>query len=273
MHEILRLALAQMTSSDDISANLDTVELLYKKSISQQPDLVVFPENTLFMRLQSGSIVKGVELNSEPMSRLSQLVESHGVPLLLTTAIASNNGLNHNATVLLEKGSRPRIVYSKIHLFDVDVKGAPPVRESEHFHHGQQPSIIEVAGWRIGLTICYDLRFAELFLQYAHDVDLVLVPSAFLVPTGEAHWHVLLRARAIEAQAFVAAPAQVGEHLSVSGAKRHTYGHSLAVDPWGRVLADLQNSPEIQVIELKRSEIEKVRTQIPMKHHRRLKIF
>lgn len=273
MRKSLRLGLAQMTSNDDIQANLQNVEFLYKKALGERADLVVFPENTLFMRLQSGAAVSGVDLQGPEISHLAKLVENSEVPMLLTTAVKLGGQRFHNSTLLLEKGSPPRVVYSKIHLFDVDVKGAPPVRESEHFHHGEASSIIEIAGWKIGLTICYDLRFAELFLRYAQNVDLILVPSAFLVPTGEAHWHVLLRARAIESQAYVAAPAQSGEHISVAGPKRHTYGHSLAVDPWGRVIADMQNSPDVQVIELNPSEIERVRAQIPMAAHRRLRNF
>ncbi|NJM10425.1 MAG: hypothetical protein HC883_06135 [Bdellovibrionaceae bacterium] len=174
-----------------------------------------------------------------------------------------------NSTILFEAGKGPRVVYTKVHLFDVDVEGAPPVRESELFVNGDHPAILDFHGWKIGLSICYDLRFAELYLNYAQAVDLILVPSAFLVPTGEAHWHTLLRARAIEAQAYVAAPAQGGEHGS-GDQFRSTYGHSLVVDPWGRVVVDMKLETGLQTVELVREAIEKVRRQIPMKSHRRL---
>jgi predicted amidohydrolase len=155
-------------------------------------------------------------------------------------------------------------------LFDVEVAGAPPVRESDYFNGGSEARVVEIDGWKFGLSICYDLRFAELYLRYAREkADVILVPSAFLVPTGEAHWHVLLRARAIEAQCFVAAPAQSGEHHSDSQVRK-TYGHSLVVDPWGKVLAELKESPQIQVVELDRELITKARRQIPMGGHRRL---
>jgi predicted amidohydrolase len=169
-------------------------------------------------------------------------------------------------------GHPARVVYVKTHLFDVDVEGAPPVRESDHFVGGGGPATVELKGWKFGLSICYDLRFAELYLKYAEAVDVILIPSAFLVPTGQAHWHVLVRARAIENQCFVAAPAQSGEHTSVaSGPSRRTFGHSLVVDPWGAVLLDMEHAPGAAVVELKRDLIEKARRQIPMQGHRRLR--
>jgi predicted amidohydrolase len=166
-------------------------------------------------------------------------------------------------------------VYRKIHLFDVDVKGAPPVRESEQFRHGESSQIIEVRGWRIGLAICYDLRFAELFAKYAREgAHLLLIPSAFLVPTGKAHWHVLMRARAIESQAFVVAAAQSGVHRSGRGpsaTKRETFGHSLAIEPWGRILKESKKpGPAVFIAELDPELLRKARMQIPMAAHRRL---
>ena len=127
--------------------------------------------------------------------------------------------------------------YEKIHLFDIELDGLSPVRETDLFKHGKFPSVFKVRGWEIGQAICYDLRFAELFLEYAKQgVDLVLVPAAFLVETGRAHWEVLLRARAIESQCYIVAAAQAGKHLGCQGGHRMTYGHSLAIDPWGTVI-------------------------------------
>jgi predicted amidohydrolase len=190
---------------------------------------------------------------------------------MLTTPLKLGDKFS-NSTVFLNPNVDPHVVYSKIHLFDVDVEGAPPVRESDHFVNGSGPALIDFRGWKLGLSICYDLRFPELYLNYAQKADLILVPSAFLVPTGEAHWHVLLRARAIESQCYVAAPAQSGEHVSHldSGQVRKTYGHSLIVDPWGRALEEMASGLDIRTVELSRTPIEKARRQIPMKAHRRL---
>jgi deaminated glutathione amidase len=226
--EKLRLSVAQLTSVDEPSQNLAMIESLYRRAVRDGTDLVVFPENSMFFRIASGSDVQG--LAESELNKITQLVEDAGVALMLTSPLKDTKGKFNNSTLLFEPGLGARVVYTKIHLFDVDVPGAPPVRESEHFNQGSDARILDFKGWKIGLSICYDLRFAELYLHYAQKVDLILIPSAFLVPTGEAHWHVLLRARAIEAQCFVAAPAQMGEHISASGQIRRTYGHSLVVD-------------------------------------------
>lgn len=269
MSTTFRVGFAQITSTDKTEYNLELIEKLYAKAVGDRAQLVVLPENSLFFRIKSGDPVRGLEWGGTEMARLQKAVDAAGVPMMVTTALAAGGGKASNSTVLFKKGAAPEKVYSKVHLFDVEVAGAPPVRESDHFSGGDQPRLIELDGWKIGLSICYDLRFAELFLHYAQKADLILIPSAFLVPTGEAHWHVLLRARAIETQAFVVAPAQSGEHKS-EGQSRRTYGHSLVVDPWGRVMAELEESPQIRVVELDRQLIEKARTQIPMAGHRRL---
>jgi deaminated glutathione amidase len=267
--EKFRLGVAQITSTDQTDFNLRQVEDLYSQAANEHAQLVVFPENTLFFRIQSGAAVKGLAWGGPEMVRLQKLVDGSGARLMLTTAFNEAGGKVSNSTVLFQKAMAAEKLYSKIHLFDVDVAGAPPVRESEHFTRGSEPKMLELDGWKIGLTICYDLRFAELYLRYAQKVDLILVPAAFLVPTGEAHWHVLLRARAIETQAYVAAPAQSGEHRSAAQVRK-TFGHSLVVDPWGRIVAELEESPRIRVVELDRAQIEKARAQIPMAGHRRL---
>jgi nitrilase len=175
-----------------------------------------------------------------------------------------------NATVFLRPGQKPEVVYRKIHLFDVDVPGAPAVRESETFSFGPEVAIVEWRGWKIGLSICYDVRFAELYRHYGRKhVDLILIPSAFLVPTGQAHWDILVRSRAIENQCFVVAAAQSGEHVSASGEKRHTYGHSMVVGPWGEKEVELMDDQTWGIARLEKSALEKTRARIPMDDHRR----
>ncbi|MBY0384530.1 carbon-nitrogen hydrolase family protein, partial [bacterium] len=182
------------------------------------------------------------------------------------------------ASVLIDPSGQKKIVYRKIHLFDVNVQGRV-VRESDSFCAGSEEAIVDIKGWRVGLTICYDLRFAELFVKYhKQQVDLVLVPSSFLVPTGRSHWQTLLRARAIETQSYVAAPAQVGVHKSVvapSLSERQTWGESLVVGPWGEILAasssfDQPLSLKPILLELDKEQLQKVRAQIPLLQHRRL---
>lgn len=260
----MRVGLAQITSVDKFEDNLRTVEDLYLRALANRAELVIFPENTLYFRIRKGAPVHGVRLDGSELSRLKHLVTKHGLPLLLTTSEAiDGNSKQLNSTIFLEPNVEPKRLYSKVNLFDVDVPGAPPVRESDFCLPGERPQSFEFKGWKIGLSICFDVRFADLYLQFGRQMDVLLIPSAFLVPTGEAHWHVLVRARAIENQCYVLAPAQSGEHRS-GDQVRHTYGHALAVDPWGRVLCDLVQSPEVRVIELDREEIAKMRRQIPM---------
>lgn len=266
-----KLGVAQLTSIDDVRANLTHIERLYLEAVRKDADLAVFPENSLYLRIRSAGAIEGLNLAGAEAAQLDKLVAKHGTPLMLTTPVAATGGKAHNSTVLFQRGLPARVLYSKIHLFDVDVAGAPPVRESDGFHRGVEPAVVEIDGWKFGLSICYDLRFSELFVRYAQKVDAILIPSAFLVPTGEAHWHVLVRARAIECQCFVAAPAQSGEHVSVQGGSgRSTFGHSLVVDPWGKIITELTRGPEMHVTELNRELIEKTRRQIPMSGHRRL---
>jgi len=267
--EKLKIAVAQMTSVDKLSVNLAKVLDLFSEGVGLDASLVIFPENTLFFRIRSGSKLESFDEKGAEFESLRTAVDKTSSALMLTTALKSPSGKYANSTLLFSPGEEPRVVYSKVHLFDVDVVGAPPVRESDYFESGEGPVLLDFRGWKIGLSICYDIRFSELYLNYGQVADLILVPSAFLVPTGEAHWHTLLRARAIEAQAYVAAPAQVGEHISGDQVRR-TYGHSLVVDPWGRVLADLDMKQGLQVVELNKDAISKVRQQIPMKSHRRL---
>jgi nitrilase len=265
-----RLGVAQITSTDRIESNLAQIEKLFMQAVGEAADLVVFPENSLYFRIRSGDAVTGLVWNGPEMQHLQKIVDLHKTPLMVTTAMKADDGAKlSNSTLFFQPGKAPTSPYAKIHLFDVDVEGAPRVRESDFFHGGSEPRMVEIKGWKFGLSICYDLRFAELYLRYAQKADVILIPSAFLVPTGEAHWHVLLRARAIETQCFVAAPAQSGEHRSDSQVRK-TYGRSMVVDPWGKVLAELKESPQIQVIELDRELILQARRQIPMEGHRRL---
>jgi predicted amidohydrolase len=268
-HRNLRLAIAQMTSTDRFEENLTFVLKAIEQSGHDRAELLVFPENTLYLRLQAREAIRDFALDEPASAAIQAAVDASKVSVLLTTPTRGVGGKSKNSTILWQPGLRPEIVYSKIHMFDVDVEGAPPVRESEKFESGSSSQIIELFGWKIGLSICYDLRFPELYLNYADQVDLILVPAAFLVPTGQAHWHVLLRARAIENQCFLAAPAQAGEHRSQDTVRR-TYGHSLAVDPWGVVLFDNDGGPGVKTVELNFEKLDVVRKQIPMARHRRM---
>ncbi|MGE4133870.1 MAG: carbon-nitrogen hydrolase family protein [Bdellovibrionales bacterium] len=267
---LFRVGVAQLTSTDDFRANLEVVLSCMREASDQGAQLLAFPENCLYMRLKSGEPLVPFHLSSDESGQVAQLAKQKGLHVLLTTPVAKEAGRISNATIYYSPLGEKRVVYEKIHLFDVDVENAPPVRESNDFAAGREPALIEVAGWKLGLSICYDIRFAELYSQYRDQVDIIFIPAAFLVPTGRAHWQVMNRARAIENQCYVVSPCQSGEHIGAGGVKRLTYGHSLVVSPWGEILLDAENKTGVFTLDLDRARIEKARRQIPMGQHRRL---
>ncbi|WP_413582375.1 carbon-nitrogen hydrolase family protein [Bdellovibrio sp. HCB288] len=275
MSSELVIAVAQMTSIDDVDANLMQIEALLEDIFkSHKPRLVGFPENCLYMRTKEGEKILGFALTDTVFSKISDLAKKYDTHLHLGSVPLQLDGHLYNSSVLVTPKGEVKPTYQKLHLFDIHLEGQKPIRESDVFRHGQRPSIIEVDGWRIGETICYDIRFAELFSQYARkEVDLLLVPAAFLVKTGEAHWEILLRARAIESQSYLIASAQGGTHMGVNGGVRETYGHSLVVDPWGSIVGQVESRKAgYAVVTLTKERIDGVRRQIPMKFHRRLPV-
>jgi deaminated glutathione amidase len=171
-----------------------------------------------------------------------------------------------NRGFLIDAEGQVRARYDKMHLFDVDLPTGESWRESAAYAPGERAVVAESPAGKLGLSVCYDLRFPDLYRTLTDaGATIVAVPAAFTVPTGQAHWHILLRARAIEAGAFVAAAAQVGRHED----GRETYGHSLVVDPWGHVLLDMEREPGVGFAELDLQEVEAVRSRLPAIRHRR----
>ncbi|MCB0407004.1 MAG: carbon-nitrogen hydrolase family protein [Bdellovibrionales bacterium] len=268
----LNISVLQLCSTDHPSENQKNILKLLEK-VPSETQVVFLPENSLYMKLGEKSPTyhfQNTDSIYEPFREWSSQRQCH--LLFGANPVSANGGGVKNATVWVKPSGQVEDVYSKIHLFDVDVEGHKPVRESDQFIHGSTPKVIDICGWKLGLSICYDLRFSELYQIYAkQEVDIIAVPAAFLVPTGSAHWHVLLRARAIESQAFVVAAAQAGTHLGTHEQKRETYGHSLVVDPWGRVLIDMETKNwQVANLTLDCSALRQVRAQIPMSRHRRL---
>lgn len=269
MKKNLKVAILQMTSIDDIKSNIDQILNLLKPVQDQNIQIAFLPENCLYMRIKEGSTIPAIELNHPGIQKLQSWVDQYGCHLHLGSVPVLMNDRLTNATVWLEPKKQPKVVYKKIHLFDIELTGQSPIRESDVFSHGDEPSMFQFQNWNIAQTICYDLRFSELFNYYAYKLaDIIAVPSSFLVKTGEAHWEVLLRARAIESQCFIVASAQSGVHKSSSG-QRLTYGHSLIVSPWGEKLVEISSGIGLQVFDLDPLMIDRIRQQIPMKNHRR----
>ena len=173
---------------------------------------------------------------------------------------------NANRAFVIDDRGAIRARYDKLHLFDIDLPGGQSIRESAAYAPGGKAVAVDTPWGRLGLAICYDLRFPDLFRTLSDaGATMLAIPAAFTVPTGKAHWHVLMRARAIEASAFVIAAAQTGSHAD----GRITYGHSLVVDPWGEVLLDMGEAPGVAVVEIDPARLAYVRAQIPVLQHRR----
>ena len=263
-----------MNSIDHIETNLKTVLDLVALANSQieKPKLIVFPENSLFFRVNSAIGLAAVEIQSGTCEKLQEAAKVTGINLHLTTALKDADGKIYNGSMLIEETGVVKIVYRKVHLFDIALTGQRPIRESDVFTGGSLPSTFMIGEIKFGSSVCYDIRFSELYANYAKaEVDVILVPSAFLVKTGQAHWEVLLRARAIESQCYVLAPAQAGIHKSRStDDQRETYGNTIAIDPWGKILQVIEENVGLIYIDISTDLIKNVRQQIPMKSHRKL---
>lgn len=275
----LRVGIIPMTSTDRVEVNSQRILESLESVKKSQPHLVCFPENSLYFNFQpSLDPQRALTLQESVWGDLSLWAQNNncflhfgGIPLKEAQGV-------FNASVLINNKGQVSIVYRKIHLFDVNVQGRK-VQESDSFSPGNKGQVVAIAGWNVGMTICYDLRFAELFIQYhQQQADLILVPASFLVPTGRSHWQTLLRARAIETQAYVVAAAQVGSHrsqLNPALPEKQTWGESLVVGPWGEIIAASRSFDQTGedlpfVVSLKKQEILQVRQQIPLLSHRRL---
>lgn len=269
MKNPLRLAILQLTSTDDVEANLANIRKLAQK-LPGGLDIVFLPENCLFMRIDRRDSVQSLELDSEPILQMKSLAQGLGTSFHLGSVALRQGSRVSNASMIISPSGEVKVSYEKIHLFDVDIQGQAPIRESDAFARGRNPEVWYFKNWSLGQSICYDLRFSELFSFYARECcDVLLVPAAFLRKTGEAHWEVLLRARAIESQCYVIAAAQAGIHRNKKGQEHFTFGQSLVVDPWGHVLVrGSSDQSEVLEFQLDPAFLEQVRRQIPMHKHR-----
>lgn len=268
----MRVACLQLCSGDNPAVNLDTVSRLLQEAAAQGVQLALLPENFAFMGgdLERKRHFAGEEVPGIVLPFLAEAAARHRLYLVggSLLRVGTADKLRNSSPVFGPDG-RLLASYDKIHLFDIELPSERH-RESELIEPGAGPVWLDLPGWRLGLSICYDLRFPELYRHYAAaGCQLLSIPSAFTVPTGQAHWEVLLRARAIENQAYVLAPAQGGEHPG----GRSTYGHSLIVDPWGEVLARgsaQADGGELLVAEIDGDRLQQVRERLPALLHRRL---
>jgi predicted amidohydrolase len=266
--ERIRVACVQMTSRQDKAANLERAEALVARAASTGADVVVLPEKWNLIGTADDYRAAAEELETgESVEAMARWARSLGVSLVggsITERRAGRDKLSNTCCVFDATGDLVG-VYRKIHLFDVEV-GGHVYRESETEEPGTEPALALVEDWPVGLSVCYDVRFPELYRILALEgAELVTVPAHFTTPTGRDHWHVLLRARAIENQLYVAAAGQVGETLR----GRPAYGRSLVVDPWGTVLAQAPDEETVVVAELDRTRLRDIRAKLPSLANRR----
>jgi deaminated glutathione amidase len=263
-------AVCQMRSTSDASQNLRQAEGLIREAAALGARFVATPENTNYLGPHAEKVRLAEPLDGPTCRQFSSLAHELGIHLLLGSFNeASPHGAKClNSSVLFGPSGARLAVYRKIHLFDVDVPGGVSFRESETVVAGAEVVVAATELGAIGLTICYDLRFGELYRELVErGAAIVAIPSAFTAKTGEAHWETLVRARAIESQAFVVAPAQHGAHDD--GGLKESWGRSMIVDPWGRILARLDEGIGVAVAGIDFAEVERVRTAIPLAVHRR----
>ncbi|MCB0348777.1 MAG: carbon-nitrogen hydrolase family protein [Bdellovibrionales bacterium] len=263
------IRLVQMCTTNSKTKNINNIiDHLNSQNVSIG-EMICFPENSLFLRATRKDPVETFTLNDPEIGLLKDWCVNKQVFMHLGAIPLAIDNKVYNASVRISMDGKIESQYKKIHLFDVDVEGQVSIRESDTYTAGTKESIFTYDGWKIGESICYDLRFPALYLSYAQkEVDAIMVPSSFLHVTGKAHWEVLLRARAIETQSYIIAPAQGGVHMGL----HRTWGHSMVVDPWGEIIAEIKTEtdlPQSVVVELDKSKIESVRKQIPLRLHRK----
>lgn len=262
---MLRVALIQMRSGLDPAVNREQAEPLLRQAAQGGARLIVTPEMTLRLdRNRERMVAASLAEQDEPeLRKWSGLAREHGVWLVLGSAgLSVGNDKIANRTLVYTPDGKLAGRYDKINMFDVSLGQGESYRESDTIAPGDVASVVDgPLGAKIGLSVCYDLRFPELYRALVSaGADILTVPSAFTRPTGEAHWEVLLRARAIENSAFVLAPAQGGRHED----GRSTWGRSLAVDPWGKVLGKLDHEePGVLIVDLDLDQVLAIREKIP----------
>ena len=265
----MRIALVQLNSSDDPEANLPVTERLVREAAAGGARLVLTPEVTNMVstsRARQRAVLHH-EAGSPTLSRLREMAAELEIWISIGSLAHLSedpDGRFVNRQFLIGPDGGIAARYDKIHMFDVELDGEERYRESSGYRPGERAVLAEVDGVPVGMTTCYDMRFPALYRALAQaGAQILTVPSAFTVPTGRAHWEVLLRARAIETGCFVLAAAQWGRHGAAEGRPRETYGHSLAVDPWGGVLADAGEGVGVTLVDLDLSLVEEVRRKIP----------
>jgi len=264
-----RIGVLQMTSGIDPAVNAATLVDAIRAAGGQGATMLFTPEMSGLIdrdRARAGAAIVAEDTDIV-LAAVRRAAAETGIWVHLgSLAVRRTDGKFANRGFLIDATGVIRARYDKLHLFDVDLPSGESWRESAAYVGGDTAVVVDTPAGRVGASICYDLRFADLYRALSDAGATILsVPAAFTQPTGVAHWHVLLRARAIEAGAYVVAAAQTGTHAD----GRTTYGHSLVIDPWGEVILDMAEAAGLAVIDLDPAQVDAVRSRIPVLRHRR----
>lgn len=267
----MRAAIFQMTSGIDPAANGSAIADMIARAKGEGADMLFTPEMAGYLdrdRARAAATLRS-EADDPVLAQVREAAARHGLWVHLGSLPLKDeraDGRWANRSFMIDSSGEVRARYDKIHLFDVDLATGESWRESSVYGPGEQVVAVDTPWGRMGMSVCYDMRFPDLYRSLTNaGATMLLMPAAFTVPTGQAHWHILLRARAIEAGCFVIAAAQAGCHDD----GRETYGHSLIVDPWGEVLLDMGTEQGLALAEIDLSRIEEVRGRVPAIANRR----
>lgn len=262
------VACLQMRSTTNVESNLAVVARLVEQSARAGAVFVATPENTSFLGAPAEKLRIAQPIDGSVNRELGEIARRHGVWLLVGSVPERyDDSQVYNTSLLFDNHGNRVAFYRKLHRFDIDLPDGTHFRESATVKAGNSVVVVPTPIGRLGLSICYDLRFPELYRALVDQgAEVLAIPSAFTVPTGRAHWHLLLRARAVETQCFVLAPAQEGPH----GAGRHSFGHTLVADPWGEVLGEQAEGEGVVLAEVDLGRVAEVRRAMPVASHRQL---
>jgi len=269
MTSAFRAACVQMRTGLDVAANIAAATRLIREAKAQGAAFVATPEMTSLFEAESDALFAKTKSQDDdvPLKSFRVLAEELDIWLLIgSLPIKVAERQCANRSFLIDPKGQVKATYDKIHMFDVDLPGGETYRESRNYRRGERAVVADLPWGKLGLSVCYDLRFPQLYRALAKaGASFLTIPAAFTHTTGTAHWHVLQRARAIETGCFVIAPAQAGLHEN----GRRTYGHSLIIDPWGKILAEGEEDVGVIVADIDPAKVAEARARVPALTHDR----
>ena len=254
----MKIALIQITVGSDFSENFEKSKKFLEESLNSNPDFILFPECFLYLSSKSKIVI---DMSHVSIKYYKNFSKTNKVYLLLGSLPITENDKLFNRSILINPDGNIISIYDKIHMFDIILKNGETYKESDFYSPGSELKMTKVLGYSVGHTICYDLRYPKMYRALAKKgSQIIVIPSAFTHTTGKAHWHSLVKARAIENGVFILAPNQWG----VNNENRSTYGHTLIVDPWGETLAEADNGEMIITAELNLNRVRVCQNAIPV---------